>query len=402
MRQFIAVTRKEFLLILPRPTLWIQLILMPTVLIILISFAFQNVLGSPKRLPLPVVDLDHSAQSSSLVNALASTGYLDLEREALIDSDFTEEKAISRFERGRRPAVLVIPTGYGAEILGGGAVDLKLYTDPAQPSPAFLVQTAVQAVADQLSFTEAGVRIATSQSARDPSAVRADVQAGVSTFLSSPPIRPVVVLSKNGRGLPSPFEQTVPAFTMWFSATIASYLYYIMLVERREWGIGSRIATIAGRSWPHVLGKAAVAYTLGLFQFIFIMGAARLIFGMELGSITNLAGVIAIFLLIPIAVGIAVGAFAKTVVAGDSMFSLWSNIVPIIGGLLVPVFLLPGFLRAIARLSPYYWSLRATQDITIRGGSITDVWLELTVVLVFVGLLLAVGLPRFNYRRSRA
>lgn len=399
MRRFLAVVRKEFLLILPRPALWIQLIVMPAVLVILISFAFQNVLGSPDRLPLLVVDLDDSDQSVALVETLEGTGFLDVRRETSANASFGETDAIARFDRGRRPAVLVVPPEYEEAVLGGRAVEPKLYTDPAQPSPAFLLETAVQAVADQLSFTEAGVRVAVPLSARDPALVRADVANGVASFLTSPPLQPEVVPSNEGRGLPSPFEQTVPAFTMWFSMTITGYLYWIMLAERREWGAGARIATVAGPWWPHVLGKAAVAYAFGVFQFVFMMGAARVLFGMELGSISNLAGVIAVFLLVPIAIGIAVAGYAKTIVAADSIHSLWSNIMPILGGLLVPVFLLPGALAAVARLSPYYWSLRATQEVTVRGGNLADVWMDVTIILVFVIVLLAVGLPRFSYRK---
>jgi len=402
MRQLLAVVRKEFLLITPRPALWIQLIVMPAVLVMLISFAFQNVLGSPERLPLPVVDLDDSEHSAALVATLDGTGYLDIRREVTDDADFGESDAIAKFDRGRRPAVLVIPNGYGHAVANGSSTELILYTDPAQPSAAFLVETAIQAVADQLSLTEAGVRIALSISQRDPAMVRTDVVTGVSAFIGAPPLRPEIITSDEGRGLPSPFEQTVPAFTMWFSAAIGSYIYWIMLVERREWGVGGRILSIAGGWWPHILGKAAVAHGFGLVQFMFMMGAARLLFGMEVGSVANLAVVVAVFLLIPIAVGVAVAAFTQTVVSADSIFGVWTNIMPIIGGLLVPVFLLPGVLEGVARISPYYWSLRATQEVTIRGGTLADVWLELLVIAGFAGALLAIALPRFSYRMRGA
>jgi ABC-2 type transport system permease protein len=133
-----------------------------------------------------------------------------------------------------------------------------------------------------------------------------------------------------------------------------------------------------------------------------MMGAARLLFGMELGSVANLAVVVAVFLLIPIAVGVAVAAFTQTVVSADSIFGVWTNIMPIIGGLLVPVFLLPGVPEGVARISPYYWSLRATQEVTIRGGTLADVWLELLVIAGFAGALLAIALPRFSYRMRGA
>jgi ABC-2 type transport system permease protein len=398
MRAFAAIVRKELLLIAPRPALWISLIVFPAVLIILISFAFQNVLGSPDRLPLAVVDLDDSDHSGLLVNALESTGYLEIDRDVAPGSDFTESNAIAKFDRGRRPAVLVIPNGYADAVADGGSIELVLYTDPAQPSAAFLIETAIQAVADQLSLTEAGARLAVALSERDPASVRADVANGVSAFIAAPPLRPEIITSEQGRGFPSPFEHTVPAFTMWFSGVIGSYLYWIVLRERRDWGVGGRILSIAGRWWPHVMGKAAVAYMFGVLQFTFMMGAARLLFGMELGSIANLAAVVAVFLPVPIATGVAVAAFARTVVSADSIFGLWTNIMPILGGLLVPVFLLPDVLERIARVSPYYWSLRATQEVTIRGGALADVWLEVLVMAGFAGALLAVALPRFNYR----
>jgi len=399
MSGFLAVMRKEFLIIAPRPPLWIGLLLFPAILVLLISFAFQNLLGSPARLPLPIVDLDGSPASSLLVSALESTDRLDISYKRGSGPTFGEADALDAFQRGRRPAVLVIPDGYGESFAAGRRVDLVLYTDPAQPSPAFLVRVGIQAVVDQLSLTEAGVWLASKYAGGDDARVRTAISEGVSGFVNAPTIRPDLQLSGKGRGLPSPFEQTVPGFTMWYSAILSSYLLFVMIQERRDWGVGARLAASPAPAWTHVVGKALVAYLLGIVQFVIMMGAANLAFGMELGSIPDLAAVIAVFLLIPIAVGIGIAAFASTIVVADGVFGVWSNVGPLLGGLLVPVFLLPRFLREIAKISPYYWSLQAVQEVTVRNGSLREVWSDLAIIAAFVVALLIVGIPRFSYRQ---
>lgn len=75
------------------------------------------------RVKLLVEDLDHSARSEELVNALEARNGLRIER----SSDTRK-----RIADGKGPAALVIPSGYGAEIDAGRSPRLKLFRDPGQ------------------------------------------------------------------------------------------------------------------------------------------------------------------------------------------------------------------------------------------------------------------------------
>jgi ABC-2 type transport system permease protein len=67
------------------------------------------------------------------------------------------------------------------------------------------------------------------------------------------------------------------------------------------------------------------------------------------------------------------------------------------GGSLVPIFLLPGWMEALAAFTPNYWAMQSFQDVMFRGASVADIALNLAVLLAFAVALLGAGLARFRY-----
>ncbi len=401
MRYFLAVLRKELAVQTRRPALYIALLVVPAVLAIVASFAFVNVIGSPGRLPLLVVDLDGSAASSQLTDSLANTGDLKITRDLRVGRPFSEDDAIGGLQHGRRPAVLVIPAGYGAALASGRPMRLALYTDPAQPGPSQAVRTVLEAELDRVSLTNVGVRLAEARRPGDVG-VRPAVEAGIANFLASPPIMMAATPSKAGSSLPSPWEQTVPGFAVLFSARLGSRVWYPTDDERRVYRIGSRLDSLRAPRWCHMAAKFVAAFLYGACQFAVLMTAAHFLFGMEVGSVPALAVVIGAFLLMPVSVGVAISAAFKSITAAMPFNEAWGVVVPVLGGALVPVYLLPGALSAVARFTPYYWALQAMQDVMVRGATLGDEWLNLLIMVGFAAVLLIIFLPRFSYRAMGA
>lgn len=401
MRYVLAVVEKELAVALRRPIVYINLLLVPAVLALLASFAFRDILGSSGRLPLLVVDLDGSAASSQLSHALSSIGDLRITRDVRSGGAVTENSAVAGFQHGRRPAVLVIPSGYGAAVASGRHLTFTLYTDPAQPGPAALIQSAIQAELDRVALTATGVRLAEAQRPRDAS-VRAAVEGGIADFLASPPVMVAATPSHEGSGLPSPWEQTVPGFAILFSSSLASRFFTPTDQERRIFGIGNRLYSLHAPRWCHIAGKLLATFLFGAAQFAILLTAAHMLFDMKVGSAPTLAVVVAAYLLIPVSVGVAVTAVFKTRGTAGAFIDAWGTLMPTLGGALIPVFLLPGVLSALAHVTPYYWALQGMQDVMVRGATLADVWLNLLIMIGFAVVVLAVFVPRFSYRLGEA
>ena len=97
------------------------------------------------------------------------------------------------------------------------------------------------------------------------------------------------------------------------------------------------------------------------------------------------------------AFGITIAALARTEgqIGGLSMLLLWG--MAILGGCLVPLFLLERFLGPIPKIVPHYWANHALVNLMVRGLGFADVALDMVVLLGFAVLFFAIGLWRFDF-----
>jgi ABC-2 type transport system permease protein len=99
------------------------------------------------------------------------------------------------------------------------------------------------------------------------------------------------------------------------------------------------------------------------------------------------------------AFGIAIASIARTEnqISGLSTLLLWG--MGLLGGSLVPLFVLERFLGPIPMIVPHYWANRALEDLLIRGLGMAQVGLDLGVLFGFSLLFFAIGLWRFDFER---
>jgi len=69
-----------------------------------------------------------------------------------------------------------------------------------------------------------------------------------------------------------------------------------------------------------------------------------------------------------------------------------------LGGMMVPAFVMPDFMRELAQFTPHAWALRGYHDVIVRGMGLRDVMAETGVLVGFSGafFLLALWRLRFN------
>jgi ABC-2 type transport system permease protein len=107
------------------------------------------------------------------------------------------------------------------------------------------------------------------------------------------------------------------------------------------------------------------------------------------------------FVLVPIAICIALSATAygylvgvvfKTATQATPFGAISVVIMSAMGGIWVPVDLLPGVMQQLAKVSPLHWGLDAINHIILRNGNIKDVLPHLAVLLSFSAVLLLISL----------
>ncbi len=199
---------------------------------------------------------------------------------------------------------------------------------------------------------------------------------------------------------PTAVQQNVPAWTIFGIFFIVLPLAGSIISERNS-GTLKRLR-IMPVNYSTVMAGKLMAYTLiSLTQFAVILLASQYIlplFGVERfdAGTEPLAFTVVLLSVICAAngYGIFLGTFCKTY-EQVSMFAPVSIVIAAaFGGVLVPVYALPDFIRPLSILSPLYWGQAGFYDLLLRQGNLFSILPETGALLGFGILLCVIALAR--------
>lgn len=215
-----------------------------------------------------------------------------------------------------------------------------------------------------------------------------------------------IVAADNSRLLPNSVQHNVPAWTMFAMFFIVIPLATGMIKERED-GVFQRILTMPV-SMIHILsGKMAVYFTVCITQFVLMMlmglyvlpllGMSTLILGSH-----PLALVVVVFCSAGAAIGygLVIGAFATTHQQASSFGAISVIIAAAIGGIWVPVFIMPDIMQQVSRFSPLAWGLNAFHDVFLRNGDLLSVLPNALLLFGFSLFTLILAFVKFR-RKTR-
>ncbi len=159
------------------------------------------------------------------------------------------------------------------------------------------------------------------------------------------------------------------------------------MIREREDGSLLRIRMVPG-SYGWILGGKLLFYvTLGTLQFYIMllagltilprMGLPALYMGQSPPALLCASLTIAVT---ATAFGLLVGAVFQTPNQALPFGAISIVILSAIGGIWVPVEILPPVLQGLAKISPLYWSLDAINELFLRRGSLSALALNLTIL----------------------
>ncbi|MBN1157783.1 MAG: ABC transporter permease [Bacteroidales bacterium] len=180
--------------------------------------------------------------------------------------------------------------------------------------------------------------------------------------------------------IPNSVQHNVPAWTIFAMFFIVIPFAGAMIRERED-GSLDRLLTMPVSHAKILFSKTIVFLFICYFQFILILimgvylfpliGLPALQTGDNLGMLSLMALATA---LAAIGYGIAVGTITRTHQQASIFASISVVILAALGGIWVPVFIMPAFLRQISVVSPLNWALNSFYDILIRNASFSEVF----------------------------
>ncbi|NLR63957.1 ABC transporter permease [Chitinophaga varians] len=421
MLRLLATIRKEWQLLLRDKTGLTLLFVMPVVLITVMALIqdapfkdYQDV-----KFDILTVDNDHGRLGKYIREGLASGGQFNI-IDTLDGHPVTEQQARELVNNGRYKISIIVPAGSTAAIVsnanrivnditqrmgmsvslpvkkGADSLNVVIYFDPAAKK-AFkgAIHQALDNFLTQVETDMLLNRIQQQLRRKDTTAVPNDTL----------PIRlQAVGLKEHATGnsrqldvVSNSVQHNVPAWSIFAMFFIVIPIAGNMIRERED-GSLLRMKLIPGSYLLILAGKMLFFVGICLLQFYLMMlvgiyampllDLPRLVMGHDQGATLLVAGAIG---LAATAYGILIGTLFKTPNQALNFGAISIVILSAIGGIWIPLEVMPANMQMIGRLSPLSWGLDAINDIYLRNGDIGYVWKNVLRLVLTGGVMLAVA-----------
>jgi ABC-2 type transport system permease protein len=190
--------------------------------------------------------------------------------------------------------------------------------------------------------------------------------------------------SRQGTGI---LQNNIPAFTLF-----AMFFIVIPLaggiINEKDHGTYKRMKTLPVSFLNIALSKITVFVIVCILQFIFLLLVGKYLMPLlgEQSSIdmrVNIPALLSALIsssLAAVGFGILVGSLASTHGQAATFGSVMVVILALLGGIFVPVHMLPDLLRKISMVSPLRWGTDAFLGVFARHEGIEGIWLRLVLL----------------------
>jgi ABC-2 type transport system permease protein len=293
-------------------------------------------------------------------------------------------------QRGELEGGIVIPSNFTQSILSGQQGTLIIVTDNSNPQISAAMQSALTAVFQQMGTLVAQQNIMAMNPGINATSALAVVQPyniqveGVVTGHSSyfdfvaPGIMAMTVMMSVMTGLPAAISQEKEVGTL----------------------DGMMVAPINRLSI--IIGKTLAQTARGLLQGVLILVLASLLFGVSIqGNILLVFALLLLGVFSFVGLGVVLTSFAKD--QETAMMVMMTLMFPMmfLSGVFFPVQQMPWYMQDLSKALPLTYAADALRKVMVLGAGIPQIATELTVLIVFGVVMIAIAVPVFKRAMTR-
>ncbi|RED43151.1 ABC-2 type transport system permease protein [Winogradskyella eximia] len=403
MHKLLASAHKEFLLLTRDIGGIAILFIMPLVLIVTITLiqdsTFKTV--SETKIPILLVDNDNGSVSATIKKGLDESNVFE------VISIEKEDQAKTLVFKGKNQLAIIIPKDLSSDLEqkinqnvedilskfgldeeettqkeSFSAKEVKLYFDPAtQISFKSSVKNEIDKMISKIE-TQSIYNAFQKQITDDPSEAIFETE----NFISFTEILP----KKDDEFIiPNSVQHNVPAWTL-FAIFFIIVPLSINIVKEKSQGTFVRLRTNPVSYLTVLGGKTVIYLAVCLIQFVMMLLIGVYLFpaiGLPTLNVTGklpLLFIVAFFAgLAAIGLGLLLGTLAKTQEQSAPFGATFVVILAALGGVWVPVFIMPQFMQTLSNISPMNWGLNAFYDVFLRNSSLLEIVPEITLLFLF-------------------
>lgn len=406
MRPLIALATKD-LRVLPRIRMaFFFTFIWPVIVAVMFGYAFGGPQAEqPRAIAVALVDADRTDPSRAFISRLEASGNFAF-------TPMTREEAAAAVRGGRHAAFFVIRPGFGdrsRRMFYGPPREIEVGSDPSRKAEAGMLEgLLMKAAAEDMQ-----------RMMQDPAASNAMVTDALaslkgtnthpqltgfltafSSFLGSPEARqdgaglarggwqPLAIVAapvtRERRGPANAFAITFPQGILW--ALIGCAMSFgLSLVSERTRGTFVRLQMSPLARWQILAGKAlACAVAMATVQIILLTLAAT-VFGVRPSSWAVLALACAAAMVAFCGIMMLIATLGQTEQAASG--TAWAILMPLsmLGGGMVPTFVMPAWMVTAGAISPIRWAILAIEGGLWRDFTVAEILLP-CAILVLTGI----------------
>jgi ABC-2 type transport system permease protein len=370
----------------------VMLVLMPIFMMGMVGFIFPSN-NSLNNVPVALANQDTGYGGSTV----GSQVFINALNQINDQTDIMEISNASNFDalkesvqNGDIQGGIIIPSNFTQSILTGEQGTLIIVTDNSNPQISAAMQSALTAVFQQMGTMLAQQNVMSLNPAINATNALAIVQpyniavegvvSGHSSYFDfiAPGIMAMTVMMSVMTGLPAAISQEKEVGTL----------------------DGMMVAPINRLSI--IIGKTLAQTARGLLQGVLILVLASILFGVSIqGSILLVFGLLLLGVFSFVGLGVVLTSFAKD--QETAMMVMMTLMFPMmfLSGVFFPVQQMPWFMQSISKVLPLTYAADALRKVMVLGAGIPQIAPELTVLIVFGVVMIAIAVPVFKRAMTR-
>jgi ABC-2 type transport system permease protein len=363
---------KEFRQIRRDPTSLGMLLVLPSALIMLVGYALNF---DVRHLPLVILDYDRTPESRAYLERFKHTEYFDHR------FDVASYAAIEHlFLDGKAKIAVVLPAGFGADLLAGRIVPVQIIVDGSDANSA----GQAVGIASRMTVDYARrVALQTVQRGRRPLPV---------DFRPRVWYNPDLTTSKF----------LIPGLIGFIIVLTGVVSTSLTVVREKERGTMEQLMVSPLRPIHIIIGKTVPYLLISLVAATAVLLIGFLLFGVEVrGSIGILyLGILAITL-----GALGQGLFISTVTHSQQvafMVSVFSSLLPsfLLSGFVFPISNMPILLQVLSNLAVNKFFLVVVRGVMLKGVGLDVLWPQFLYMSAFAAVMLGVSIRRMQKRST--
>lgn len=398
MRKIIAGILKEFWLLKRDVHALLVLFVMPAFFILIMSLAMRDAFSehSDVHIKAMMVDEDNSSASRGIMEQFSHIEGFEWrvlsESSTLTQTMMENDTLIS----------VVVKKGFEKTLQANGDLgkSIVVVVDPeATPTVRMLFESAISGSVAKISMVNQLGALNPWMTTQEKEVALRNRQWFEEQFFQG---------EKTVKSQPSSVQQSVPAWLIFSMFFIIIPISHTFVTERRL-GTLTRLAVMNVSITSLLLSKFIPYFIINQIQFFLmlmvgiylvpLLGGDALVIGDVWGALVVVSVILSFT---TIAYALAIASWVRTTDQAVSIGGLLNIIFAALGGIMIPLFVMPDFMQSLAVISPMSWALKSFLALFLHQAPLGDLIFLLGGLLLFGALCLGIATYRLHKELKEA